>query len=109
MEVRPGELATAVVYVDGFGNVKLAGGPAELREALGEIPDGTVLVVRFPGADGTTRAEAVPWQDTFGRVPVGALLLYEDSLGRLCLAENQGHAGRRLAMTDDLPVSITRA
>jgi S-adenosylmethionine hydrolase len=108
-EVRPDELATAVVYIDGFGNIKLAGGPAELRAALGDIPDGTVLAVGFAGADGAPRAEAVPWQDTFGRVPVGALLLYEDSLGRLCLAENQGSAGRRLAMTDDLPVSIRRA
>jgi S-adenosylmethionine hydrolase len=104
-----GELATAVVYVDGFGNVKLAGGPAELHDALGDLVDGTVLTVDFPDVDGTPRTESIPWQDTFGRVPVGALLLYEDSLGRLCIAENQGSAGRRLGLTDDRPVSITRA
>jgi S-adenosylmethionine hydrolase len=104
-----GELATAVVYVDGFGNVKLAGGPAELHDALGDLVDGTVLTVDFPDVDGTPRTESIPWQDTFGRVPVGALLLYEDSLGRLCIAENQGSAGRRLGLTDDRPVSIRRA
>ncbi|MCU0505596.1 MAG: SAM-dependent chlorinase/fluorinase [Chloroflexi bacterium] len=108
-EVRPGELATAVVYVDGFGNVKLAGGPVELRAALGDLADGTTLTAAFAGADGFERVEAIPWQDTFGRVPVGALLLYEDSLGRLCIAENQGSAGRRLGLTDDRPVSIRRA
>jgi hypothetical protein len=108
-EMRPGELMTAVVYVDGFGNVKLAGGPAELHDALGDLDDGTVLTAVFPDADGVARTESIPWQDTFGRVPVGALLLYEDSLGRLCIAENQGSAGRRLGLTDDRPVSIRRA
>jgi hypothetical protein len=108
-EVRAGELATAVVYVDAFGNVKLAGGPAELREALGDLADGTLLTATFPDAEGAERTESIPWQDTFGRVPVGALLLYEDSLGRLCIAENQGSAGRRLALSDDRPVSLRRA
>ncbi len=109
VEVRAGELATAVVYVDGFGNIKLAGGPAELDAALGELADGTTLEVSFPDAAGSPVTERVPWQDTFGRVPVGALLLYEDSLGRLCIAENQGSAGRRLALTEDRPVAIRRA
>jgi len=105
----PGELATAVVYVDAFGNVKLAGGPADLRVALGDLADGTMLAVTFQDAGGAARAESIPWQDTFGRVPVGGLLLYEDSLGRLCIAENQGSAGRRLALADDIAVSIRRA
>ncbi len=109
VETRPGELATAVVYVDGFGNVKLAGGPAELHAALGDIADGTLLAATFPDADGTPRTEEIPWQDTFGRVPVGSLLLYEDSLGRLCIAENQGSASRRLSLSEDRPVSIRRA
>ena len=109
VEVRAGDLATAVVYVDGFGNIKLAGGPAELHAALGHVADGTVLAVAFPDADGEPVTAHVPWQDTFGRVPVGALLLYEDSLGRLCIAENQGNAGRRLDLTEDRPVSIRRA
>lgn len=108
-EARPGELATAVVYVDGFGNIKLAGGPAELHAALGDIADGALLAVAFPEADGTPRTETIPWQDTFGRVPVGSLLIYEDSLGRLCIAENQGSAGRRLSLSEDRPVSIRRA
>jgi S-adenosylmethionine hydrolase len=109
VQLRAGELATAVVYVDAFGNVKLAGGPAELREALGDLVDGSLLTATFPDAQGVERIEAIPWQDTFGRVPVGALLLYEDSLGRLCIAENQGSAGRRLELTDDRPVSLRRA
>ena len=42
-------------------------------------------------------------------IPERDALLYEDSLGRLCIAENQGSAGRRLGLTDDRPVSIRRA
>ena len=107
--VREGELASAVVYVDGFGNVKLAGGPDHLFAALGQLRGGTLLAVALTDRTGSSRTETVPWQETFGVVPVGALLLYEDSLGRLCLAENQGDAGRRLGLADDLPVSIRRA
>ena len=107
--VRVGELASAVVYVDGFGNVKLAGGPDHLFAALGHLDGGTLLAVELTDRAGVTRTEVLPWEETFGHVSVGALLLYEDSLGRLCLAENQGDAGRRLGLTDDLPVSIRRA
>ena len=107
--VRAGELASAVVYVDGFGNVKLAGGPDHLFAALGPLAGGTLLAVELTDRAGAARTEVVPWQETFGLVPVGALLLYEDSLGRLCLAENQGDAARRLGLADDLPVTIRRA
>lgn len=107
--VRDGELSSAVVYVDGFGNVKLAGGPDHLFAALGPLVGGTRLAVELTDRMGAVRTEVVPWQETFGLVPVGALLLYEDSLGRLCLAENQGDAGRRLALADDLPVAIRLA
>jgi S-adenosylmethionine hydrolase len=108
-EVRDGELASAVVYLDGFGNVKLAGGPDHLFTALGPLDGGTLLAVELIDRAGSVRTEVVPWEETFGLVPVGALLLYEDSLGRLCLAENQGDAGRRLGLADDLPVTIRRA
>jgi S-adenosylmethionine hydrolase len=107
--IRGSELASAVVYVDGFGNVKLAGGPDHLFAALGPLTGGTLLAVEMTDRTGAARTEVVPWQETFGLVPVGALLLYEDSLGRLCLAENQGDAGRRLGLADDLPVTIRRA
>lgn len=107
--VGNGELASAVVYVDGFGNVKLAGGPDHLFAALGHLDGGTPLAVTLPDAAGAARMEVLPWQETFGKVPVGELLLYEDSLGRLCLAENQGDAARRLGLTDDRPVLIRRA
>jgi hypothetical protein len=107
--VRDGELVSAVVYVDGFGNVKLAGGPDHLFAALGPLVGGTLLAVELTDRRGAARTEVVPWEETFGVVPVGALLLYEDSLGRLCLAENQGDAGRRLGLGDDLPVAIRRA
>jgi len=107
--VRDGELASAVVYVDGFGNVKLAGGPTHLTAALGEVADGTPLSVEFPDRQGALRTEIVPWQETFGRVSVGSLLLYEDSLGRLCIAANQGDAGARVDLSEDRPVTIRRA
>jgi len=46
---------------------------------------------------------------TFGDIPVGRPLLYEDSSGRLGFADNQADAARRLGVAADRPVTIRPA
>ena len=95
-------LSTAVLYVDSFGNVKLAGGAADLLAAVDDAPDRLELVLG-------DRRLAVPWSATFGDVPVGAPLLFDDEDGRLCLACNQADAAQAYSLGPDDPVLIRRA
>lgn len=104
--VSDGELATAIVYLDTFGNVKLEGSVAQLVDALGPMDFGDLLDLRL---DGEGSSVQVVWAETFGRVQPGQPLLYEDSYGRLCLAENQGSAVERLGLSDGQGVTIQRA
>ncbi len=103
-----GRLETTVVDVDGYGNAKLAGGLHELRAGLGEISEGTPLLVELTGSDNAPRVLVATWAVAFGRVAKGSLLVYEDSFGQLCLAENQGSAAGRLALAEDQPVVLRR-
>ena len=105
--VAEGELRTAVIYRDTFGNAKLAGLTADLVEALGALSVGDPLTLEL-GDGAKPRRDDVTWGATFGEVPVGRRLLYEDSYGRLCIAENQGSATASLGLLDDMPVTITR-
>ena len=105
-DVRPGELRTAVVYVDTFGNVILGGEVADLRAALGEAPFGMRLRLDVEGRD---RSIELPWVPTFGAVESGAALCYEDSFGRLCVAVNQGDAAARLRLAQRDRVTLRRA
>ncbi len=112
-DVRPGELRARVVYLDTFGNAKLGALAADLRAAFGSLEQGTLLRLTWqpsPGmgsrrAGGTTAR----WVETFGRVPAGEALLYEDSYGRLCLAVNQGSAAERLGLATDVALRVRRA
>lgn len=101
-----GALETVVTYVDSFGNIRLAGGADELRDAFGEIGDGTPLVAEFAGAPPIR--EATRYARTFGVVPRGASLVYVDSLGNLAMADNQGNLAARLGIGHDRPVRMSR-
>lgn len=105
-EIRPGELRTAIVYVDTFGNLKLAGDASDLRSALGALDPGVRLRLTV-GERG--RPIELSWVETFGAVEPGGLLCYEDSYGRLCVAVNRGDAAHRLRLTKGSPVSLRRA
>ena len=108
--VEPGSLRSAIVYVDTFGNVKLAGLRADLEAAIGPVTPGDRLELTFAAHDDRpAEAHIVAWRATFGEAEPGEVLLYEDSYGRICLAENQGNAGTDLGLSDDRPVSIRRA
>lgn len=104
---RPGELETVVTYVDTFGNLRLAGERAQLDAAFDGLGDGDVLQVEFSGLAGDAAVrESVRYARTFGGVPMGAPLLYLDSLGNLALADNQGNIAARLGIGPDRAVRI---
>jgi S-adenosyl-L-methionine hydrolase (adenosine-forming) len=109
-EIREGTLETAVTHVLVFGNVTLAGVPADLEAAVGPLRPGRALVIEFAALDGRPAIrEETTWAQTFGRVPIGASLLMEDSEGNLEFADNQGDAAARLGLSVDRPARITAA
>jgi S-adenosylmethionine hydrolase len=108
--VEPGCLGSSIVYVDTFGNVKLAGLRGDLEAAIGPARPGDALELVFAAfGDARPAVETVRWRGTFGEAEQGELLLYEDSYGRICLAQNQGSAAARLGLVEDREVAIRRA
>jgi S-adenosylmethionine hydrolase len=106
-EVEDGVLRSSIVYIDSFGNVRLAGEPADLVEAVGDLEEGRHLRIEIAAADGAqSKAIEATWERTFGRTPVGATLLYQDSFGQLSLADNQGDIAGRLDLEPDRHVAI---
>ena len=103
-EVAPDRLVTQIVYVDSFGNLRLAGDRTQLEAALADLAPGSTLAVRI-GEANPLRATFV---DSFGAVAVGAALLYVDSSGNLALAENQGNLAGRTGSSDGASVVIER-
>ena len=107
--VRDGALESEIVHVMIYGNVTLAGSPADLEAAIGALAPGHPVVLEFPAHDGAAVViESTVWERTFGRVPLGASLLMEDSEGQLSLADNQGNAAERLHLAVGRPVRIRR-
>jgi S-adenosylmethionine hydrolase len=104
---RDGGLDSAVLYVDSFGNLRLAGVPDDLHRAIGELTPGRGLEIEFGAANGSGPVmERTQWARTFGDVPVGAPLVYEDSFGHLAYADSQGNAAARLKIATGRPVRI---
>jgi S-adenosylmethionine hydrolase len=103
-EAVEGELRSSIVYMDTFGNVKLAGLRADLEAALGPLSPGDRLTLHVD--DG--RTIDTTWQATFGDVAVGSTLVYEDSYGRICLAASQANAAAIHSIVEDLEVAIRR-
>ncbi|HEU4920239.1 MAG TPA: SAM-dependent chlorinase/fluorinase [Candidatus Limnocylindrales bacterium] len=108
--VERGLLRSASIYVDTFGNVKLAGLRQDLEAALGPLVSGDPLQLGLEATDGASSSSlTITWRSTFGEVPPGEVLLYEDSYGRLCLARNTGNAAQSLGLVEDRPMTIRRA
>ena len=104
---RDGGLDSAVLYVDSFGNLRLAGVPDDLHRAIGELTAGRELEVEFGAANGSGAfTERTQWARTFGDIPVGAPLVYEDSFGHLAYADNPGNVAARLKIATGRPVRI---
>ena len=107
--VGNGVLGSRIVYVDTFGNVKLAGLRADLDAALGALMPGDPLILELAGGDAGREPIRTTWQATFGDVSTGETLVYEDSYSRLCLAARESDAAAKLALVEDLEVRIRRA
>jgi S-adenosylmethionine hydrolase len=95
--VRDGWLETHVLFVDSFGNCRLAGQPQDLA-ALGRgLTPGDRFRVRMGDA-----AVDLPWQITFAAVDAGTALLYEDAdYAGLAIGVNQGSASDRFGLRLD--------
>ena len=98
-------LHTSVLFIDAFGNCRLAGQPEDLAALRGRLEPGDTFTVRIGEQQHT-----VPWQATFGAVETGDLLLYDDAdYAGLGIGVNQGSAAERLGLAHDAPVIIEPA
>ena len=101
-EVREGRLITGVLFIDSFGNCRLAGSVAQFEAALGPLGGERSFRVRSATAD-----MIVPWLPSFGHVAEGQPLLYEDAdYDGPGLAVNQGSAASTFGLTLDARVEI---
>jgi S-adenosylmethionine hydrolase len=108
---RDGGLDTSVLVIDAFGNCRLAGEIGDLASAFGAMPSGRRFELLLPerGARPAGR-EPITWVATFGEVPAGAPLLFEDAdYAGPALAVNQGSAAERFGLVLDTPVRIEPA
>jgi len=106
-----GGLDTSVLLIDAFGNVRLAGETSDLVTAFGAMDRGRRFDLVLPerGARPAERVP-VPWVATFGDVPVGSPLLFEDAdYAGPALAVNQASAAEVLGLDLDTPVRLEPA
>jgi len=107
-EAGEGWLETQVIYVDSFGNLRLAGGAQELVQALGDLSGEHRLRIEVrDSAEGAPRVEEARFAANFGALPAGATLLYIDSSGHLALADNQGSLATRLDIATGAQLRIS--
>jgi S-adenosylmethionine hydrolase len=95
-----------VLYVDAFGNCRLAGQPEDLAALRGTLAPGDRFRVRI----GSAEPLVVPWQTTFGAVGIGEPLLYDDAdYAGLGIGVNQGSAADRFSLSHDTSLTIEPA
>lgn len=100
-----GGLETRVLFVDSFGNCRIAG----QREDLAALRSGLDAGDRFQARTGAGAVE-LPWQTTFGAVAPGEALLYEDAdYAGLAIGVNQGSAAERFGLGVDDAIRIEPA
>lgn len=108
---RDGGLDTSVLLIDAFGNCRLAGETSDLVTAFGAIDHGRRFEMVLParGEHPASRV-AVAWVATFGDVPLGAPLLFEDAdYAGPALAINRGSAARHFALELDTAIRLEPA
>jgi S-adenosylmethionine hydrolase len=107
--VADGALHTSVLFIDAFGNCRLAGQPADLASLSDRQRQRLEAGERFTVRIGESSL-MIPWQRTFGAVAQGELLLYEDAdYAGLAIGVNQGSAADRLTLAYDAPIVIEPA
>lgn len=100
-----GGLETAVIFVDTFGNCRIAGELADLEAVTGSPAAGRTF--RLTAGGGTA---SIPFHATFGQVALGEPLLYEDAdYAGLGIAVNHGSAAERFGIGagDELRIEPT--
>jgi hypothetical protein len=101
---RDGGLDSVVVFIDPFGNVRIAGGREDLERIAGPLATGRPLRVRLKGAK---RSIDLTWAATFADVPPGTAIAYDDAeTAGLAIAVNQGSAAESLGLELDDVVRI---
>jgi len=108
---RDSGLDTSVLLIDAFGNCRLAGETSDLVTAFGAMEHGRWfdLVLPARGAHAEARIR-LPWVATFGDVPTGSPLLFEDAdYAGPALAVNLGSAEDVLGLELDTPVRLEPA
>lgn len=101
-EMRAGGLDTSVVFIDSFGNCRLAGTSADLDRLAGGLEAGSRFRVRA-----SEHSLELGWHPTFGQVAPGEPLLYEDAdYAGLGIGVNQGSAADRLGLEPDTRLRI---
>lgn len=102
---RDGGLDTAVLFIDSFGNARIAGRPDDLAAIAGPMLPGHRFRVTVRG-----ESTELPWEPTFGAVPPGDALLYDDAdYDGLAIAVNQGSAVERFGLELDTAVRVEPA
>jgi S-adenosylmethionine hydrolase len=100
--VEDGTLVTSVLFVDRFGNSRVAGEASDLAALRGSVAPGDMFEVVV--GDRSTR---MPWQTTFGAVEAGQLLLYDDAdYAGLAIGRNLGSAAEELGLANDVGIRI---
>lgn len=95
-------LVTSVLFVDRFGNCRLAGEASDLAALRGRLEPGDGFEVVI----GERRA-LMAWQSTFGAVGPGELLLYDDAdYAGLAIGRNLGSAAEELGLANDVGIRI---
>jgi len=97
-----GVLEAEVLLVDRSGNVQLSARRRDLEDA--KLAGERELSIELDG-----RKVAVPLVRTFGEVPKGALLVYEDSAGCLALAAHSASAAAAVRASPGQRISLRRS
>ena len=105
--IAPGSLEAQVVTVDVFGNRQLAAGVADLV-AAGFVPGVAVEISSAHPDDEDVAVTPATVGRTFADVVPGALLVFEDSSGRLAVALSGGSAAAELAYAAGHTVTLFR-
>lgn len=104
-QLEDGSLLTSVLFVDRFGNSRLAGEASDLAALKGSLEPGDTFDVAIG-----ERRERMTWQTTFGAVGAGELLLYDDAdYAGLAIGRNLGSAAEELGLANDVPIRIRPA
>jgi S-adenosylmethionine hydrolase len=100
-----GRFETSVLFIDAFGNCRLAGSSEDLAALAGGRHSEAGYRLRIGGQD-----VGAPWVETFGEVDRGALILYEDAdYDGLALGVNQGSAAEQFSLETGALISIVPA